>query len=107
MERLGYRNEVVDRQLAHAPKNKVVSAYDRAKFLNERKVMMQAWADYVQVVEQKDSPSAHHRGARELMNPRDHRRRAVMARTCKPLTDEKFQQATPGEKYLRLFDGGG
>ncbi|MCL2469059.1 MAG: tyrosine-type recombinase/integrase, partial [Alphaproteobacteria bacterium] len=47
-ERLGYRHEVVDRQLAHAPKNKVDSAYDRAKFLDERKIMMQNWADYLE-----------------------------------------------------------
>lgn len=46
-QELGYRHEVVDRQLAHAPRNKVDAAYDRAKFLNERKIMMQAWADYV------------------------------------------------------------
>lgn len=46
-ERLGYRHEVVDRQLAHAPANKVDAAYDRAKFLDERKVMMQKWADYL------------------------------------------------------------
>jgi integrase len=32
-ERLGYRHEVVDRQLAHAPRDKVASAYDRAQFL--------------------------------------------------------------------------
>jgi len=46
-ERLGYRHEVVDRQLAHAPRNKVDAAYDRAKFLDERTVMMQTWADYL------------------------------------------------------------
>ncbi|MFA7276257.1 MAG: integrase arm-type DNA-binding domain-containing protein [Pseudobdellovibrionaceae bacterium] len=46
-ERLGYRHEVVDRQLAHAPRNKIDAAYDRAKFLDERKVMMQEWADYL------------------------------------------------------------
>ncbi|SFI32929.1 Integrase [Collimonas sp. OK307] len=46
-EKLGYRHEVVDRQLAHAQKDKVASAYDRAQFLDERKVMMQAWADYL------------------------------------------------------------
>jgi integrase len=72
-ERLGYRHEVVDRQLAHAPKDKVTSAYDRAKFLDERKAMMQAWADYVQAVERRDSPSAHHHGTRELMSARDYR----------------------------------
>ena len=46
-EKLGYRHEVVDRQLAHAPKSMVQRAYDRAKFLDERKVMMQEWADYL------------------------------------------------------------
>jgi len=46
-ERLGYRHEVVDRQLAHAQQNKVDAAYDRAKFLAERRVMMQDWANYI------------------------------------------------------------
>jgi integrase len=49
-ERLGYRHEVVDRQLAHAPKDKVASAYDRAQFLAERSRMMQDWADYIDSV---------------------------------------------------------
>ncbi|MBC3812757.1 tyrosine-type recombinase/integrase [Undibacterium aquatile] len=46
-EQLGYRHEVVDRQLAHAQKDKIASAYDRAIFLEERKKMMQDWADYI------------------------------------------------------------
>lgn len=46
-EKLGYRHEVVDRQLAHAQKDKIASAYDRAQFLDDRKKMMQAWADYI------------------------------------------------------------
>lgn len=49
-EKLGYRHEVVDRQLAHAPGNKVDRAYDRAKFLDDREKMMQEWADYLDVV---------------------------------------------------------
>lgn len=46
-EKLGYRHEVVDRQLAHAPGNQVDKAYDRAQFLDDRKKMMQDWADYL------------------------------------------------------------
>lgn len=46
-ENLGYRHEVVDRQLAHAQRNKVDAAYDRAQFLPERRKMMQEWADYL------------------------------------------------------------
>lgn len=51
-EKLGYRHEVVDRQLAHSPKDKLESAYDRARYLDERKRMMQAWADYIDTVGQ-------------------------------------------------------
>lgn len=46
-QELGYRHEVVDRQLAHVPKSKVDRAYDRATFLEERKKMMQDWANYI------------------------------------------------------------
>jgi integrase len=44
-EKLGYRHEVVDRQLAHAHRNSIDAAYDRAQFLDERIKMMQEWAD--------------------------------------------------------------
>lgn len=46
-QELGYRHEVVDRQLAHVPKSKIDRAYDRAMFLEERKKMMQEWANYI------------------------------------------------------------
>ncbi len=46
-EKLGYRHEVVDRQLAHAHRNKIDRAYDRAQFLDDRRKMMQEWADYI------------------------------------------------------------
>lgn len=49
-QELGYRHEVVDRQLAHVPKSKIDRAYDRARFLDERKQMMQDWADYIDEV---------------------------------------------------------
>lgn len=46
-QELGFRHEVVDRQLAHTPKSKIDKAYDRAAFLNERTEMMDRWAKYV------------------------------------------------------------
>lgn len=46
-ESLGYRKEVVDRQLAHAHESKNDAAYDRAEFLEERKRMMQDYADFI------------------------------------------------------------
>lgn len=49
-EKLGYRHEVVDRQLAHAQRNQVDAAYDRAQFLDDRRKMMQKWADYIDTI---------------------------------------------------------
>ena len=49
-EHLGYRHEVVDRQLAHAPQDKLERAYDRASYLSERRKMMQAWADHIDAI---------------------------------------------------------
>ena len=64
-EKLGYRHEVVDRQLAHAPANKVDAAYDRAKFLDERRRMMQDWADYL---DRLKSPEKKSVGTEPLSN---------------------------------------
>lgn len=44
----GYRHDVIERQLAHAEKNAVRAAYNRAEYLPERKKMMQGWADYLE-----------------------------------------------------------
>lgn len=60
-ERLGYRHEVVDRQLAHAPRDKVASAYDRAQFLAERRKMMQDWADYIDSLSPPGAVAANRR----------------------------------------------
>lgn len=43
----GYRHDVIERQLAHAEKNQVRAAYNRAEYLPERKKMMRDWADYL------------------------------------------------------------
>lgn len=42
---LGFRDEVVERQLAHVVGNAVQRAYDRAELVTERRTMMQAYAD--------------------------------------------------------------
>jgi len=43
----GFKPDVIERQLAHAERNKVRAAYNRAEYLPERKIMMQHWADYL------------------------------------------------------------
>ena len=39
--------DVIERQLAHAERNKVRAAYNRAEHLPKRRKMMQQWADYL------------------------------------------------------------
>jgi integrase len=43
----GWRADAIERQLAHAERNKVRAAYHRSEYLDERRKMMQAWADYL------------------------------------------------------------
>ena len=43
----GFRREVIERQLAHAERNKVRAAYNKAQHLSERCEMMQWWGDYI------------------------------------------------------------
>jgi integrase len=43
----GFPPDVIELQLAHAERNKVRAAYNRAQRLEERRKMMQAWADYL------------------------------------------------------------
>jgi integrase len=39
--------DAIERQLAHVERNKVRAAYHRAEHLDERRRMMQGWADYL------------------------------------------------------------
>jgi integrase len=43
----GWHPDLIELQLAHAERNKVRAAYNRAQRLSERRQMMQAWADHL------------------------------------------------------------
>lgn len=43
----GWPSETIERQLAHVDKNRVRAAYQRSELLEERRKMLQAWADYL------------------------------------------------------------
>jgi integrase len=45
----GFNKDAIERQLAHSPDDKVRSAYNRAEYLPERRVILQAWADWLEV----------------------------------------------------------
>lgn len=46
-EELHVKPEVIEHQLAHTVPDALGTAYNRTKFLKERKAMMQLWADYL------------------------------------------------------------
>jgi integrase len=50
LNEMGFRPDVIERQLAHQEKNAVRAAYNRAEYLNERRAMMNRWADYMDTV---------------------------------------------------------
>ena len=43
----GFHRDAIERQLAHIDKNSVRAAYNHAEYLEERKRMMQWYADYL------------------------------------------------------------
>ncbi|MSQ54905.1 MAG: DUF4102 domain-containing protein [Betaproteobacteria bacterium] len=55
LNEMNYRPDVIERQLAHAERNKVRASYNRAEYFPERKAMMQAWADLIDEMARLDS----------------------------------------------------
>jgi integrase len=53
LHEMGFRADVIERQLAHAERNKVRAAYHRSEYLEDRRKMMQVWADYLDGVMDK------------------------------------------------------
>lgn len=43
----------IEKQLAHKEQNAVVEAYDRSQYFEQRRVLMQAWADYLDELRDK------------------------------------------------------
>jgi integrase len=49
----GWPHEAIERQLAHAERNKVSAAYNYAQHLEKRREIMQNWADYLDALKVK------------------------------------------------------
>jgi integrase len=47
LNEMGFRSDVIERQLAHEERDSVRAAYNRAEYLAERRVMMKHWADWI------------------------------------------------------------
>jgi integrase len=50
LNEMGFRADLIERQLAHQEQNAVRAAYNRAEYLTERREMMNRWATYLDVL---------------------------------------------------------
>ncbi len=50
LNEMGFRADIVERQLAHQEKNSVRAAYNRAEYLPERRAMMIHWANHLDAI---------------------------------------------------------
>lgn len=55
LNELNFRPDVIERQLAHAERNKVRASYNQAEYLEERRAMMQQWADLTDEMAKSES----------------------------------------------------
>jgi integrase len=58
LNELGYSSDLIEIQLSHLPVNKVRAAYNHAEYLDERRLMMQGWSDYLNQLQDKEFVSA-------------------------------------------------
>ena len=87
LHELGWPSDVIERQLAHAERNAVKAAYNRAEHLPVRKKLMQAWADHLDGLRKEAGPSPRVAGT-----PVD---RSRGARGCEPNTAERNELTGP------------
>jgi hypothetical protein len=47
LNELGHRPDAIETQLAHKGADRIRATYNRAEYMEERRNLMQAWADYL------------------------------------------------------------
>jgi integrase len=53
LHEIGWQPEVIELQLAHKQRNQVAAAYNRSARIEDRKIMMQDWSDYLDKLREK------------------------------------------------------
>ena len=47
LNEMGYNPDAIERQLHHKDKDRIRAVYNRAQYLEERRALLQQWADYL------------------------------------------------------------
>lgn len=58
LNELSFRSGVIERQLAHAERNKVRASYNQGEYMEERRAMMQQWANLTDEMAKSESKVA-------------------------------------------------
>jgi integrase len=67
LNEMGYRPDVIERQLAHKERNKVRGSYNHANYLPEREAMMRDWANYLNQLRRGDKIIPFRKVAKEAV----------------------------------------
>ncbi len=65
LHELGWNDRWIETQLSHADRNKVRGSYNHAKYLPQRRTMMQAWADYVDSLRSRGELGVSHQAGQQ------------------------------------------
>jgi hypothetical protein len=60
---MGFRSDVIEKQLDHQERDESRASYNHADYMEERRQMMQAWADYLDQIKEVDNIVAIFQGA--------------------------------------------
>jgi integrase len=53
LNEMGFEGDVIEAQLAHVPQNEVRAAYNRAKYLERRRALLNHWAAHVEQLKRR------------------------------------------------------
>ena len=80
--KVGQQIDAIEAQLAHSVKDSLGRAYNRTEFLEQRRTMLQAWADYLDRLKEKPaSPAPDHAGQKAGPSVREHDRPLTTIKT--------------------------
>jgi hypothetical protein len=65
LHELGWNDRWIETQLSHADRNKIRGSYNHAKYLPQRRTMMQAWADYLDSLRSRVEVDVSHRAGQQ------------------------------------------
>jgi len=71
-ERLGWDREMIEKHLAHVSDEELGEAYDRTRFVEQRHEMVQAWADYLDSLAERKTPTRSSGQPRLVPNSNEH-----------------------------------